>query len=128
MKALYEGLEAWRHTPFDWETANCCHYAKDLVERQGVPVALVVPSLQGPQDARQWLREQGHGSLYLLLVRLFGRPVRPLAARRGDVLYRNVPMEAGAVGIADRNGWFLSEKGLVEIPLQRCRWAFHIHE
>lgn len=126
MKELYDGLEHWRNTPFDWQTANCCHFAKDMLERRGVSVPIEIPELSGAEEARVWLRENGHASLYLMLTKLFGRPVGPLQARRGDIVYTD--QEAGAVGVVDRAGWFLSDSGLISIPLKKCRWAFHVHE
>jgi hypothetical protein len=122
--SLYEGIEHWRNIPFDWETANCCHFVKDLVSRQGVDVDIQIPVLAGPLEAMEWLRGEGHGSLYHLLCDLFGEPVSPLQARRGDILYRADPDPA--IGIADRGGWFLGDNGLIHLSLKRCKWAFHI--
>lgn len=126
MRALYEGLDAWREVPFDWATANCCHFAKDLVERQGFRIGIEVPPVSGPEEALEWLKSEGHQSLYHLMLHLFGKPVAPLQAHRGDVLYRSDTLQGGTLGIADRVGWFLSPTGLIPVPLGQCRRAFRV--
>jgi hypothetical protein len=117
----YEGFDEWRHVPFSWTDANCCHFCKDMVQRQGVTIEIPVPSVADEKEAKKWLHAQGHRSLYHLMVSLFGMPVAPLQARRGDVVYKD-----GSIGIADRYGWFLSDTGLIAFPLSKCRWAFRV--
>lgn len=117
----YDGFDHWRRVPFSWPEANCCHFCKDMLARQGIHVDMLVPEVQDEAAAKAWLEEQGFASLYDLMVHLFGEPVAPLQARRGDIVYRD-----DAIGIADRDAWFLSDRGLIAFPLRRCKAAFRV--
>lgn len=123
---LYEIIRDWQNTPFSWESANCCHFAKDVCVRQGRAVDIEVPSVAGPEEARAWLHEHGYRGLYGLLRGVLGNPVAPLQGKRGDLVLRGWSVEGGAIGVIDRTGLFLSERGLISVPLGNCRWAFRV--
>lgn len=123
---LYDIIRDWQNVPFSWESANCCHFANDVCVRQGFDAGIEVPSVSGPEEAEAWLRERGHRGLYGLLRSVFGNPVAPLQGKRGDLVLRDGDIEGGAIGVIDRTGLFLSEKGLISVPLGKCRWAFRV--
>lgn len=125
LTALYEGLQYWRTQTFEWPGPNCCHYVKDMLDRQGFAVDFEVPEVSGPEEAEAWLQERGHRSLYHFALTVLGASKGPLQARRGDVMY-NSTLDAGALGIADREGWFLSEGGLIAVPLAKCQRVFKV--
>jgi hypothetical protein len=122
LKAFYAGIEAWRNVPFHWETANCCHFCADMLFRTTGRV-IEIPSLADEKDMQRWLKEHGHQSLYHCVVSHLGKSVKPLLARRGDIVYRS---DDGAFGVVDRQGLFLSDRGLVAFPLSRCNRAFRV--
>ena len=125
--AFYATLREWRDRPFGWQDATCCHFAEACVRAQGVPLPYETPTLQGPQEAAEWLRaETGARSLFDLLRRLFGAPVKSGKAMRGDLALRPGGIEAGALGVFDRDAWFISEKGLIAVPRSEVRWAFSL--
>lgn len=120
LKAFYAGLESWRNVPFDWQTANCCHFVVDMIQRTTGRV-IEIPTVSSEDEMRAWLDSNGHRSLYHAAKTHLGRGHKPLLAKRGDVLWRG---SDGALGVCDRQGWFLADRGLVQIPLSRCTRAF----
>lgn len=120
LKDFYAGIDAWRDVPFDWATANCCHFVADMVERTTGRVT-EIPTVTSEEEMREWLQANGHRSLYHAAKTHLGRGHKPLLAKRGDVLWRG---EDGALGICDRQGLFLGPGGLVHFPLSRCTRAF----
>jgi len=122
-RQFYAVLADWRERPFSFTEANCCQFAADIARCSGVDIA--VPEFDDPELAAKWFRDQGHKSLYHYLVSLFGKPVAPLQARRGFIAYRKGHgLEGSAIGAVERKALFVSDKGLVEIPLSECACAF----
>jgi hypothetical protein len=67
-----------------------------------------------------------HGSLPALVSSVCGEMVPPLLARRGAFVCAEMP-EGEAVGIADGDAaMFLSDKGLVRVPLKYCKGAWNV--
>ncbi len=120
---FYAVLDKWRCTPYDWDDANCCHFAADIARCWGVDID--VPGFDNAEDAASWIRDQGASSLYAYLVKLFGRPVAPLQAKRGFIAYRKGQgLDGSAVGAIERKALFVSSNGLVEVSLGECACAF----
>lgn len=119
INGFYTGIEAWRSVPFDWETANCCHFVADMLKRTTGRV-VDIPTVTSEDGMREWLTANGHRSLYHAAVAHLGKGVKPMQARRGDILWR---ASDGALGVCDRQGLFLSRRGLVHIPLTQCTRA-----
>lgn len=122
LQAFYEGLDDWRRVPFDWKEANCCVFVADIIERCTGRV-IELPTVTCEADMLDWLRANGHRSLFHAVRSHLGPSIKPLMAKRGDVLWRG---DDGAIGVCDRQGWFVSDHGLVQIPLGRCTRAFRL--
>lgn len=122
-RQFYETLRAWRSRPYQWETANCCHFGADIARCWGLDIS--IPECQTPDEAAAWIEAQGAKSLYHYLVSLFGRPQAPLQGKRGWLVYRKGQgLEGSAIGTIERRALFVSRRGLVEIPLGQCAGAF----
>jgi hypothetical protein len=123
-REFYRVLASWQSRPFDWQSANCVHFASD-VTRRAWGIEFDVPHCETPAEAAEWIRAQGARSLYAFLRRLFGQPVAPLQARRGFIAYRKgVGLEGMALGVVERKALFVSERGLIELPLGEIAGAF----
>jgi hypothetical protein len=120
LQAFYEGIEAWRDTPFRWKNANCCHFVADMIRRTTGRV-IDIPAVASEADMREWLAAHGHRSLYHAAKTHLGRGHKPLLAKRGDILWRG---SDGALGVCDRQGLFLGDHGLVQVRLSHCTRAF----
>lgn len=123
-RAFYRVLREWQARPFDWHRANCCQFAAEVARCWGVEHA--IPEFETVEEAAAWLRAQGARSLYEYLRRLFGNPVPPLQARRGFIAYRKgVGLEGSAIGTIDRKALFVSDRGLIQVPLGQIAGAFN---
>lgn len=122
-RQFYSVLADWRERRYDWNTANCCQFSADIARCWGVEVN--VPDCETVEEAAEWIRSQGVRSLYHYLVSLFGKPVAPLQANRGFIAYRKgYGLEGSAIGAIDRKAIFVGDKGLIELPLSQCAFAF----
>ncbi len=122
-RQFYTVLEDWRQRPYDWVSANCCQFATDVARCWGVDVE--VPSCNTTAEAEKWLREQGVRSLYHYLVKLLGKPVAPLQAKRGFIAYRKgFGIDGSAIGTIERRALFVGDNGLIVVPLSDCACAF----
>lgn len=122
-RQFYAVLDDWRDRAYDWSNANCCEFAADIARCSGVDID--VPSFENVEEATEWIRAQGARSLYHYLVKLFGRPVAPLQAKRGFIAYRKgLGLKGSAIGAIERKAFFVGERGLIEIPLSDCAGAF----
>jgi len=122
-RQFYSVLEDWRARQYDWRNANCCQFAADIAGCWGLDID--VPDCETVEDAAAWIRSQGVRSLYHYLVKLFGKPVAPLQAKRGFIVYRKGQgLEGSAIGTVERKAIFVSDGGLTEIPLGECAFAF----
>lgn len=122
--AFYATLERWRATPWDWRTANCCQFASDIGQCWGIDFP--IPTFDDVDDAAEWIRDRGHRSLYHYLVAMFGRPLSPLHAQRGWLVYRKGHgLSGSSIGTADRRAIFVGDRGLIDVPLAECACAFN---
>lgn len=131
-RAYFETIEAWRWIRFDRAEANCCHFVADVLGR-ATGQAFEIPASHDVETAREALEQLGSRSLYAHMVKLFGKPLAPLHAHIGYVMYRQgdehsfVPGEA-TVGIADRGfAWFLGRRGLEHVKLSQCAKTFRAY-
>lgn len=122
-RQFYSVLDDWRTRPYDWKRANCCHFAADIARCSGVNID--VPDFENVANAADWIRSHGAKSLYGYLVKLFGRPVAPLQAKRGFIAYRKgLGLDGSAIGAVERKTFFVGDRGLIEVPLSACACAF----
>ena len=122
-RQFYAVLDDWRSHAYDWKNANCCHFAADIARCSGVDID--VPDFETVEQAAKWIKKQGVKSLYHYLVKLFGRPVAPLQAKRGFIAYRSgIGLEGSAIGAIERKALFVSDNGFIELPLSVCAGAF----
>jgi len=126
-REFYRALNDWRNRRFDWSAAHCCHFCADVLAAATGRV-IDLPPTDSAEAARDWLRSQGHASLYHYLVKLFGQPIPPLQAKRGYLVYRSVGLEGGALGVVDRQGLFLTDHGVIPVGLGDCNKAFRTHD
>lgn len=122
-RQFYSVLDDWRDRAYDWSDANCCQFTADIARCSGVNID--VPSFESVEDAAEWIQSQGAKSLYHYLVKLFGKPVAPLQAKRGFIAYRKgIGLNGSAIGAVERKALFVGDKGLIELPLSACACAF----
>ena len=123
-RQFYSVLDEWRERPYDFVRANCCQFAADVARCSGVDIK--VPDFETPEKAAKWIKKQGARSLYHYLVKLFGKPVAPLQAKRGFIAYRKGQgLDGSAIGVIERKALFVGEHGLIELKLSDCAGAFN---
>jgi len=114
---------------FQWGVNDCALFAADCVKAMtGVDPA---EAFRGQYDTSRGaalaLREHGAGTLLKTMKAMFGEPISPHFAQRGDVVMR----DATTTGIcAGQFSWFMGEEGeregLVYLPTAACRYAFRV--
>ena len=120
---FYRVLDEWRERPYDFVGANCCEFAADVARCSGVDIE--VPDFDDVEQAAKWIKKQGCRSLYHYLVKLFGKPVAPLQAKRGFIAYRKGQgLDGSGIGAIERKALFVGEHGLIELKLSDCAGAF----
>ena len=123
-RRFYSVLDEWRERPYDFVEANCCEFAADIARCWDVDID--VPNFDNAEQAAKWIKKQGTRSLYHYLVKLFGKPVAPLQAKRGFIAYRKGQgLDGSAIGAIERKALFVGETGLIEVPLSACAGAFN---
>jgi len=123
-RQFYAVIEAWRVRGYDWDESNCCQFAADVAYCWGLDID--VPVFDSVDNAVKWIKSKGSRSLYHYLVKLFGKPVAPLQAKRGFIAYRKGQgLDGSAIGTIDRRALFVGDKGLVEVRLGDCAAAFN---
>ncbi len=84
-----------------------------------------MPDFNDAEQAAKWIKKQGAKSLYHYLVKLFGKPVAPLQAKRGFIAYRKGQgLDGSGIGAIERKALFVGEHGLIELKLSDCAGAF----
>lgn len=122
-RQFYFAIEDWQNRPYSFVDANCCQFAADIARCWDVDIK--VPDFDTTEQAAKWIKKHGAKSLYHYLVKLFGKPVAPLQAKRGFIAYRKgFGLEGSAIGAIERKALFVGDKGLIEIPLGECSGAF----
>lgn len=122
-REFYSVLDEWRGRAYHWNDANCCHFAADIARCWGVDIG--VPDFETAEQAAKWIKQQGVRGLYHYLVKLFGRPVAPLQAKRGFIAYcKGIGLDGSAIGTIERKALFVGDRGLIELPLSSCTSAF----
>ena len=115
--------------PFEWGSHDCALFAADCVKAMtGVDPA---EAYRGKYDtahgAAQALREHGAGTLLKTLKAIFGEPISPHFAQRGDVVMLDRTTTGICVG---RFSYFVGREegveGLLVIPTAQCRYAFRV--
>ena len=122
-RQFYVVLDDWRTCAYDWHHSNCCQFAADIARCSGVDID--IPNFDTAEQAAKWIKKKGSKGLYHYLVKLFGKPVAPLQAKRGFIAYRKgFGLEGSAIGAIERKALFVGERGLIEVPLSDCAGAF----
>ncbi len=122
-RRFYAILEDWRYRPYSFADANCCQFAADIARCSGIDIE--VPDFDDVEQAAKWIKKQGVRSLYHYLVKLFGKPVAPLQAKRGFIAYRKGQgLDGSGIGAIERKALFVGEHGLIELKLSDCAGAF----
>ena len=122
-RQFYSVIDAWRDRSYDWHKSNCCEFAADIARCSGIDIE--VPDFDNVEQAAKWIKKQGVRSLYFYLVKLFGKPVAPLQAKRGFIAYRKGQgLDGSGIGAIERKALFVGEHGLIELKLSDCAGAF----
>ena len=122
-RQFYSVIDDWRSRSYDCHKSNCCQFAADIARCSGIDID--VPDFDNVEQAAKWIKKQGVRSLYHYLVKLFGKPVAPLQAKRGFIAYRKGQgLDGSAIGAIERKALFVGETGLIEVPLSVCASAF----
>ena len=122
-RQFYAVLDDWRGRPYDWHKSNCCQFAADIARCSDVDTD--VPDFDNVEQAAKWIKKQGAEGLYHYLVKLFGKPVAPLQAKRGFIAYRKGQgLDGSGIGAIERKALFVGEHGLIELKLSDCAGAF----
>ncbi len=118
---LAEYIAGKRDEPFAWGVNDCCTFCAGAVE--AVTGVDPMPEFRGQYETRKGsaeaLRKNGQGTLFKTLNAKFKR-VRISHAKRGDLVFHkcNVGVVAG------RFAWFVSDIGLIRLPLSDCTKAW----
>lgn len=115
--------------PFEWGEHDCALFAADCVKAMtgADPAEAYRGKYDTARGAAEALREHGAGTLLKTLKAIFGEPISPHFAQRGDVVMRDATTTGICVG---RFSWFVGqesgEQGLVHLPTAACRYAFRV--
>lgn len=125
-KLLEEYASGYGARAFDWEVANCCHFAAGWIKlRTGVDPMEGLPTTPGAKDARRLLRVLG-GLRQAMTARSGCRQIVATLAQVGDVVLRNLPDGGVALGIcAGRTAMHVDESGQIvhlEMAGALCAW------
>ncbi|GJL93419.1 DUF6950 family protein [Hyphococcus sp.] len=112
-----------------WGEFDCCTFAFDWVARitDLDPMAEYRGRYETREEAIRALWGHGDKTLFGALVRVFGDPVSPAQAQRGDIAFRDD--EGGAIGIihtigARQIGIFLGDDGFTIVEVKNIDHAF----
>lgn len=123
------GIAEWSSTDFKWGESDCVCSSFACVERMtGIdPMAEFRGNYDDEESAKQLIKNQGHSSLYHMLIAHLGKPIKATFAQRGDIVYRKASLEGGAVGICiGAEAVFKSDVGWTRVKLLSCARAWRI--
>lgn len=115
--------------PFSWGEHDCALFSADCVKAMTGfdPAEAYRSKYDDARGAAIALREHGAGTLLRTLKSIFGEPISPHFAQRGDVVMRDARTAGVCVG---RFSWFVGEEGstqgLVPLPTAACGYAFRV--
>ena len=129
---LVKAIETVQDQPFLWGRHDCCCFASFCVEAMTGqnPMKDFKGKYKDEKEALEALKVIGSGTLLETLKGIFGRPVSPHYAQRGDVVY--TVFETGpSVGIClGKDSFFVGEdpnkEGLVSFPTREMAKVFKI--
>lgn len=125
-KLLQDYAAGYGCAPFDWKTANCCHFAAGWIRlRTGVDPMAGLPETPAAKDARRLVRVLG--GLRQAMTKQSGcRQILASLAQVGDVVLRELPEGGVALGIcAGRTAMHVDENGdivHIEMAGATCAW------
>lgn len=127
---LIEWQRLYAERGVQWGEVDCCLFAAGWVmSATGVdPMADYRGEYASQDEALARLRATGDGTLIGALTRLFGDPVHPASARRGDIVFRKADRSVGVVVTigARQAGMFLGEGGFAEVSMRDCDMGFRV--
>jgi len=126
---LAEKIATLRAQPFAWGRHDCCTFAMDCIEAitGEDPMAAFRGRYDDPVSATAVLKSIGKGSLYATLRGVFGNPVPPAQARRGDlVLFKQASGPSVLICAGDR-ALGPGEAGLLDLPTLSAKYAFKVN-
>lgn len=121
-------IEAARGRPFSWADHNCGRWACDVLQAMtGHDLFAPFRRARTKRALYAAFRRVAGGGVEAAALRQFGAPLpTPLLARRGDPVLVDTD-EGPAVGLcAGASCVFVSERGLVTLPLSAARLAWRI--
>ena len=108
---LHAHVEAWRNKPFRWGEADCCLFVQEWIARCGGPDHAA--PYRGRYHSEDEARNLIGCDLGQFARSLFGEPKAGPFACRGDVVFLDVPLAGGILGICTGpNAAFVGENGM----------------
>lgn len=125
-KRLEAAIEAARVRRFSWGQHDCMLFAASVVQAlTGRDVAAQHRGqYKGSQTAAAYTAR--HGGMATMVTKVLGDPVRPIQARRGDVVMR-CDERGPALGVCvGAQAAFAGLRGLILRPLDECIQAWPV--
>lgn len=129
---LGEAVDDAKETVFSWGRHDCCTFAARCVEAitGKDPMATFRNKYHDQKSSLEILKQEGMGTLFLTLKSIFGDPVGPAKANRGDLVFvsgGNGPCLGVCLG---RHSVFVGQdegaEGLVFVPTKETHKVFKI--
>ncbi|KQO06899.1 DUF6950 family protein [Sphingomonas sp. Leaf242] len=122
-------LDRVAEEPFKWGSHDCALFAANCVRVMtgDDPVEDFRDVYDTATGAALALREHGDGTLLKTMKSIFGEPISPHFAQRGDVMMFDRTTTGICVG---RFSYFVGrqqgQEGLLTMPTSACRYAFRV--
>jgi hypothetical protein len=122
-------LDRVAEEPFKWGSHDCALFAANCVKAMtgDDPVEAFRDVYDTAAGAALALREHGAGTLLKTMKSIFGDPISPHFAQRGDVMMLDATTTGICVG---RFSYFVGREegrdGLIVVSTAACRYAFRV--
>lgn len=113
---------------FSWGRHDCCTFAAGAVEAMtGIRWMEEFTGRYETEDqAVSALRNIGAGDLYRTIRNKFGKPMKPAAAQRGDLMLARMDGAPSLLICVGREAVGPGVGGLVRLPVSDCKFAWRI--
>lgn len=127
-KRLFEAVDAWRHTPFAWGSADCTCFMAACVEAMTGedPMVEYRGQYEDEETGKAALKALGGGSLYNALRRKFGKPIPVAMAKRGDLALAKTSMGPTVFVVLGEQMTGPGDDGIEMVPTDSAARAFRV--
>ncbi|MFQ5535576.1 MAG: hypothetical protein ACE5EM_12670 [Sphingomonadales bacterium] len=124
---LAREVEAAAERPFCWGKHDCCLFAANIVKAMtgDDPAKAFRGRYRTEFGARRALKRYGSGTLYHTLRSLFGNPIPPARAWRGDLVYM-VTENGPSAGVCLGAIAAFASDGLAFVPMSETAKAWRV--